>query len=74
MSRMKQAKILHKIAIIHEHQDDLTAQRTTLEQALRMLRSESSDDTREEQEVLDKKLRNELRLLQEELEKDKSWV
>jgi hypothetical protein len=71
---MKQAKILHKIAIIHEHQDDLTAQRAKLEEALRILRSESAVETREEQEVFEKKIEDELRLLQEELEKDESWV
>jgi hypothetical protein len=74
MSRMKQAQILHKIAIIHQHQDDLMAQRAKLEQALRILRSESSDETREEQDAFDEKLQTELRVLQEEIEKDESWV
>jgi hypothetical protein len=75
MSRMKQAKILHKIAIIHEHQDDPLAQREKLELALRFLRSESRNDLRVEQEALDKKLEKELLRVKEEIEKkDENWV
>lgn len=75
MSRMKQAKILHKLAVIHEHQDDPKAQREKLELALRFLRSESFDENDGEVDVLDKKLQEELRLVQEELEKqDNQWV
>ena len=74
MSRLKQAKILHKIAIIHEHQDDPKAQLEKLEMALRFLSSASEADE-EEAAVLDKQLRSELRLLQAELERQNDdWV
>ena len=71
---LKQAKILHKIGIIHEHQDDPKAQLEKLEMALRFLRSASVEDE-EEAEVLDKQLRSELRLLEKELERQNDdWV
>ncbi|KAL3906456.1 MAG: hypothetical protein SGILL_009264 [Bacillariaceae sp.] len=73
-SRLKQAKILHKIAIIHEHQDDPKAQLEKLETALRFLHS-ASEGTEEEVEALDNQLRSELHLLQEELERQNDdWV
>lgn len=75
VSRMKQAKILHKVAIIHEHQDDPAAQREKLELALRFLQSESTEGNEEEQERLDSKLQEELLLVKEEMEKKgEDWV
>jgi hypothetical protein len=74
MSRMKQAQILHKIAIIHEHQDDPRAQRDNLELALRFLHS-ASEENDDKAVVFGKQLRNELHLVQVELEKqNKEWV
>lgn len=75
LTRMKQAKILHKVAIIHEHQDDPAAQREKLELALRFLRSESIEGSEEEQERLGRKLQEELLSVKEEMEKkDENWV
>ncbi|KAG7367367.1 expressed tetratricopeptide repeat protein [Nitzschia inconspicua] len=75
MSRMKQAKILHKISVIYEHMDNPTSQREKLELALRFLGSESQDDTKGEREALETKLQKELLLVKEEIEKkDESWV
>jgi hypothetical protein len=75
MSKFKQASILHKIAIIHEHQENPKAQRETLEMALRFLRSDTSGVTTEERKSLDSKIQGELRMVQEELgNHDPNWV
>lgn len=75
MGRMNQAKILHKIAIIHEHQDDPKSQRGKLQEALRFLRLDPSIENDNEAQVFGRLLQDELRSVQEELEKqDDQWV
>lgn len=75
LSKLKQAMILHKIAVIYEHQDDPKAQMTKLEMALTFLRSDTSDGMIEEKKAMDRRLQEELRSVREELEKnDNTWV
>lgn len=75
LSKLKQAMILHKIAVIYEHQDDPKAQIAKLEMALNFLRSDTSDGMMEERKALDKKVRQELLSVREELEKSEdNWV
>jgi len=75
MSKLKQATILHKVAIIHEHLDDPKKQKETLELAMRFLRSDTLQDTLEERKALESKIKEELQLVEEELAKhDDDWV
>ena len=75
LSKLKQAMILHKIAVIYEHQDDPKAQVAKLEMALSFVRSDNSDGTLEEKKSLDKKIQEELRSVRDELEKSEDdWV
>jgi tetratricopeptide (TPR) repeat protein len=74
-SKLKLAMILHKIAVIYEHQDDPKAQIAKLEMALSFLRSDTSDGMLEKRMEWDRKIQEELRSVREELQKiDGNWV
>jgi hypothetical protein len=75
LSKLKQAIILQKIAVIYEHLDDPKAQISKLEMALTFLRSDTSDGMIEEKKALDRRLQEELRSVRDELEKNvDAWV